>query len=63
MEYLGSAVIVVSSKPRVGSSKTSPRTNMKCFSLTLCTDELLSTRKTIPFLPQSKNRYEKSEGE
>ena len=47
MEYLASAVIVVSSNPHVGPS---PRTEIIFPLLSICTDELLSTPKIVVFL-------------
>ena len=49
MEYLSSAVMVVSSNPCVGPS---PRAQISFFLLSIRTDELLPTPKIITFLPQ-----------
>ena len=48
MEYLDSAVIVVSSNLCAGPS---PKTKVSFFLLSICTDELMSIPKIIAFLP------------
>ena len=58
IEYLDSAVILVSSNPCVGPST---RTKIYFFLLSICTEKLLLTPKT--FLSQSKPRNKKGEQE
>ena len=58
IEYLASAVILVSSNPCVGPST---RTKIYFFLLSICTEKLLLTPKT--FLSQSKPRNKKGEQE
>ena len=54
MEYLASAVIVITFNPCIVPS---PTTNTSFFLLSICSDEISSTPKTTTFFPQSKSEF------
>ena len=58
--YLASAFNVVSFNPCVGYS---PRIEISLFSLSICTDELMSAPKIVTFLPTLPSVNENSEQE
>ena len=60
IEYLAAAVNVVSSTPCVGPS---PRIEISLFSLSICTDQFISTLKIMTFFPTLPSVNENSERE